>query len=155
MAETTPLAVREARPEDAPELARLSTQLGYPMSAADASRQLELLAGHSDHSLLVAAAPDRLAGWLQVSLSRIFESPVTAEIAGLVVDEERRGAGIGASLVASAADWARARGCRALRVRTNVIRERALRFYEREGFGRLKQQHVLEKPLEGPPIQAT
>ena len=90
-----------------------------------------------------------------MSLSRIFESPVTAEIAGLVVDEERRGAGIGASLVASAADWARARGCRALRVRTNVIRERALRFYEREGFGRLKQQHVLEKPLEGPPIQAT
>jgi len=147
LAESSPLPVREARPEDAPELARLSTQLGYPMSDADAARQLELLAGHPDHVLLVAADSDRLAGWLQVSLPRIFESPVTAEIAGLVVDETRRGAGIGASLVAAAAQWARARGCRGLRVRTNVIRERALRFYEREGFGRLKQQHVLEKPL--------
>jgi len=117
------------------------------MSADDAARQLGLLSGHPDHALLVAAASDRLAGWLQVSLPRIFESPVTAEIAGLVVDETRRGAGIGASLVTAAADWARLRGCRGLRVRTNVIRERALRFYEREGFARIKQQHVLEKPL--------
>jgi GNAT superfamily N-acetyltransferase len=147
LADTTRPAVRAARPEDAPELARLSTQLGYPMTASDAERQLASIAGHPDHALLVAASPDALAGWMQVSLTRIFESPVTAEIAGLVVDEARRGSGIGASLVAAAADWARARGCRALRVRTNVIRERALRFYEREGFGRVKQQNVLERPL--------
>jgi GNAT superfamily N-acetyltransferase len=95
----------------------------------------------------VAPAAAGLAGWLQVSLPRIFESPVTAEIAGLVVDEARRGGGIGASLVAAAADWARTKGCRALRVRTNVIRDGALRFYEREGFGRIKMQHVLERPL--------
>ena len=75
-----------------PELARLSTQLGYPMSAADACAAAELIAGHPDHALLVAAAPATVvAGWIQVSLPRIFESPVTAEIAGLVVDEERRG----------------------------------------------------------------
>jgi GNAT superfamily N-acetyltransferase len=147
LAEAPSVDVRAARKEDASELARLSTQLGYQMSPADAASQLALLAGHPDHALLVAAAPQGLAGWLQVSLPRIFESPVTAEIAGLVVDETRRGAGIGAALVAAAADWARTRGCRALRVRTNVIRERALRFYEREGFGRIKAQHVLEKEL--------
>ena len=56
LAETPPLAIREARPEDAPELARLSTQLGYPMTRRPTPRgSSELLAGHSDHSLLVAA----------------------------------------------------------------------------------------------------
>ena len=141
------MVIRSAGAGDAAELARLSTQLGYPMSEGDAGRQLASIADHPDHALLVAPSGDGLAGWLQVSLPRIFESPATAEIAGLVVDESRRGDRLGAALVAAAADWARARGCRALRVRTNVVRERALRFYEREGFGRLKSQHVLEKAL--------
>jgi GNAT superfamily N-acetyltransferase len=141
------VAIRRATPDDAAELARLSTQLGYAMTAAEAGGRLAPIAYHPDHVLLVAAVPGGLAGWIQTSLPRIFESPAGAEIAGLVVDESRRGAGIGAALVAAAADWARARGCLALRVRTNVVRERALRFYEREGFGRIKAQHVLEKAL--------
>ncbi len=147
MTDPRPVAIRRAAPEDAAELARLATQLGYATTAADAGRQLAPIAEHPDHVLLVAAVPGGLAGWIQASVPRIFESPGGAEIAGLVVDESRRGAGIGAALVAAAADWARARGCRALRVRTNVVRERALRFYEREGFGRIKAQHVLEKAL--------
>lgn len=147
MPDPSAIAIRRAARDDAAELARLSTQLGYAMTAADAERQLAPIQDHPDHVLLVAAVPGGLAGWLQASVPRIFESPAGAEIAGLVVDESRRGAGIGAALVAAAADWARTRGCRTLRVRTNVVRERALRFYEREGFGRIKAQHVLEKAL--------
>ena len=147
MADPGAAAIREARPADADELARLSTQLGYPVPSPVARERLAAIAGHADHALFVATSPTGLAGWLQVSLPRIFESPPCAEIAGLVVDEARRGAGIGAALAAAAADWARGKGCRALRVRTNVIRERALRFYEREGFARVKVQNVLEKAL--------
>ena len=147
MSDATSFAVRPARGGDAEDLARLSTQLGYPMTARDAETRLDAIADHPDHALLVADSGAGVAGWLQVSLPRIFETPPAAEIAGLVVDETRRGGGIGAALVAAAADWARGHGCRALRVRTNVIRERALRFYEREGFGRIKAQHVLERPL--------
>ena len=147
MPDATPVAIRPARGGDAEDLARLSTQLGYPMTARDAGTRLDAIADHADHVLLVADAGAGVAGWLQVSLPRIFESPPVAEIAGLVVDEACRGGGIGAALVAAAADWARGHGCRALRVRTNVIREGALRFYEREGFGRIKSQHVLEKAL--------
>lgn len=149
MAET--IDIRPARPEDASELARLSTQLGYPMTAARAETQLAALAGHGDHALLVAASGGRLDGWIQVSFSRIFESPATAEIAGLVVDEDRRGAGIGPRLVSAAEDWARGRGCAAIRVRSNVVRERAHRFYEREGYARIKVQQVFEKPLPKKP----
>ncbi len=147
MAEPPRPAIRPARPDDTAELARLSTQLGYAMSHPVAESQLGVVAGHGDHALFVAEAPTGLAGWIQVSVSRIFEAPAAAEIVGLVVDEPSRGGGVGPRLLRAAEDWARARGCRAVRVRSNVRRERALAFYEREGYARVKVQQVFEKPL--------
>ena len=141
--------IRPARPDDAAELARLSTQLGYPLSPAVAAGQLAEVTSHGDHAVLVAEAPAGLAGWIQISVSRIFEAPGAAEIAGLVVDEARRGESLGPLLLRAAEDWARARGCRAVRVRSNVVRERAHAFYEREGYGKVKVQQVFEKPLGG------
>ena len=139
--------IRRARPEDSPRLAELSTELGYPMTSGEAVSRLRELASHSDHAILVAEADGRVAGWIQVSLPRIFETPARAEIAGLVVDETARGHGIGRRLVNAAVDWARERGCLAIRVRTNVVRERARAFYRREGFGEIKTQMVMEKPI--------
>ena len=145
------VAVAAAEPRDAPELARLSTQLGYPMTEAQALERLAALAGHPDHRLLVARRADRrrVAGWLQVSRPRIFETPDSAEIAGLVVDEDQRGRGIGPLLLRAAEAWARASGCAALRVRSNVVRERAHAFYVREGYAEIKRQKVFEKRLGG------
>jgi GNAT superfamily N-acetyltransferase len=143
----TGVRVRRARAADRAELARLSTELGYPMSPAEAEGRLEEIANHPDHVLLVAESEGRAAGWIQVSRSRVFESARQAEIAGLVVGEELRGRGIGRVLVEEAARWALENGCDALRVRTNVVRERARRFYEREGFAPVKTQSVLEKRL--------
>jgi GNAT superfamily N-acetyltransferase len=144
---TPETTVRAARPGDAAALADLSGQLGYPMTPEEAAERLAAVANHPDHALLVAEVEGRIAGWIQVSESRVFETPSQAEIAGLVVDEAARGRGIGRRLAAAAEHWARARGCRALRVRTNVVRERAHAFYRREGFGEIKTQKVLEKPL--------
>jgi GNAT superfamily N-acetyltransferase len=139
--------VTDAAAADAPELARLSTQLGYPMTEREARERLAALQGQPDHLLLVARIGARVAGWLQVSRTRIFETPDSAEIAGLVVDEAERGRGIGPRLLRAAEDRARRWGCRALRVRSNVIRERAHGFYRREGYGEIKQQRVFEKSL--------
>ncbi len=145
-----PSNVRRAASSDRDDLARLSTQLGYPMTPEEASARLSEIAGHPDHALFVADAGGLLAGWLQVSLPRIFESPRQAEIAGLVVDEEHRGRGIGPALLRRAEAWARERGCAVLRVRSNVVRERAHGFYRREGFGEIKTQRVFEKRLDPP-----
>jgi GNAT superfamily N-acetyltransferase len=147
-----PYAIRRAAPDDRDGLARLSTQLGYPMTAEEASARLAEVEDHPDHALFVAdaGAERRLAAWLQVSLPRIFESPRQAEIAGLVVDEEHRGRGIGPALLRRAEAWARERGCAVLRVRSNVVRERAHGFYRREGFGEIKTQRVFEKKLDPP-----
>jgi GNAT superfamily N-acetyltransferase len=139
--------VRPAAPADAARLADLSTALGYPMTPDEATRRLGEIAGHPDHGLLVAEVDGRVEGWIQVSLPRIFETSLQAEIAGLIVDEAARGGGIGRKLLEAAEVWARKQGCRAIRVRSNVVRERARAFYEREGFVVIKTQRVFEKPL--------
>ena len=140
-------SIRPAAHSDAPRLAALSTELGYPMTDSEAEARFADLSGHADHTLLVADEDGRAVGWIQVSLTRVFEAPTSAEIAGLVVDAGERGRGIGAALVAAAEEWAAARGCRALRVRCNVVRERAHAFYRREGFREVKRQLVFERPI--------
>jgi GNAT superfamily N-acetyltransferase len=143
-----PEGIRRARPGDCPRLAELSTELGYPMTPDEAATRLGELSTHPDHTILVAEDGGRVEGWIQVSLPRIFETPLRAEIAGLVVEAGARGRGVGRGLVAAAVGWARKRGCVAIRVRSNVVRERAHAFYRREGFGEIKTQKVLEKPIE-------
>jgi GNAT superfamily N-acetyltransferase len=154
---STPAAptIRLARPADRDDLARLSTQLGYPMSAEEAEARLkEISPGDpqapspgANQSVLVAELDGRVIGWIQVEVSRVFESLRQGEICGLVVDEAVRGAGIGRRLVEEAERWAAGRGCRVLRVRSNVVRERAHAFYRRAGFVEIKTQRVLEKTL--------
>ncbi|MGE5414713.1 MAG: GNAT family N-acetyltransferase [Syntrophomonadaceae bacterium] len=143
--------IRDAAVSDAERLAALSTELGYPMTAAEAASRFGGLAEHPDHALLVAEDGGRVEGWIQVSLTRVFEAPTSAEIAGLVVDTKARGRGLGAALVAAAETWAAERGARALRVRCNVVRERAHAFYRRERFREIKTQKVFERPIERAP----
>jgi len=47
----------------------------------------------------------------------------------------------------AAEQWARVHGFALMRVRSNVVRERAHRFYEREGYARVKTQAVFRKAL--------
>lgn len=58
-----------------------------------------------------------------------------AELADLAVTEERRDEGIGAVLVRAFAREAGVRGARRLYLEVRVSNERALRFYDRLGFG--------------------
>jgi GNAT superfamily N-acetyltransferase len=92
-----------------------------------------------------AAGP--VVGWIHVFAAHRLESGPFAEIGGLVVGEEARGRGVGKRLLAAARSWAFERGIRELRVRSNVLRERAHRFYEREGFARSKEQAVFVQSL--------
>jgi GNAT superfamily N-acetyltransferase len=54
---------------------------------------------------------------------------------------------VGARLLASAEEWARKRGCKSMSVRSNVIRERAHKFYERNGYEHYKTQKAFRKKL--------
>jgi GNAT superfamily N-acetyltransferase len=142
------MTIRAARLEEAPTLAVLATQLGYPTSAEQAEERLRDILALPGGAVLVAEDEDgTVIGWIHVFGAHRIEAAPFAEIAALVVDETRRGRGTGAALVEAAAEWAVRHGFRNLRVRSNVVRERTHAFYERLGFARSKAQVVFVKPV--------
>ena len=147
LAHSTVMLVREAGVDDAAALARLSGQLGYPADAAAIARRLRDIAAHDAGVVLVAQIEGAVAGWAHVLPQHRMEHDANAELAGLVVDENVRGAGVGAALLRAAEAWTREHGHVDLIVRSNVIRERAHRFYLREGYAEKKRQAVFVKDV--------
>jgi GNAT superfamily N-acetyltransferase len=141
-------AIRAAAVGDAPELAELTTQLGYPVEPAAMRARLEHVLARSHDVVLVAVdADDRPIGWIHVAVLALLEHSHHAAINGLVVDERHRSAGIGRALLAAGEAWARQRGAIEISVRSRSTRERAHRFYERLGYEEIKRSHVFGKPL--------
>lgn len=137
--------VRDACPDDADAIAALSAQLGYPASVEQMRARLQALGADGRHAVRVAEVDDRVTGWAAVELRLTLVGGLRCELVGLVVDEARRGAGIGGRLLAEAEHWARAHGCGEMTVRSNVMRRQAHAFYERHGYTRSKSQHVFKR----------
>jgi GNAT superfamily N-acetyltransferase len=130
---------------DVEQVAALTSELGYPSNADQISRRLARIVGQPHQMIYVAEDAGMAVAWLHVAVHAYLESDAFAEILGLVVGERHRGRGIGHALVTTAEEWAGANGCRIIRVRSRVSRERAHAFYERGGFRRVKTQHCFEK----------
>jgi GNAT superfamily N-acetyltransferase len=144
----TKLKIRRAKSADAPQIAVLSGQLGYPATAAQIRMRLLAIKPAAEHAVFVADAPeDGVIGWVHVSKQPLLEAEVRAEVNGLVVAEGQRSLGAGAQLLAAAENWARKHGCQGMSVRSNVVRERAHKFYERHGYEHYKTQKSFRKPL--------
>ena len=139
---------RRARGSDARRLAELSGQLGYPTTAVEITKRMRRLKPASQNALFVAESADAgVVGWAHVSVTHLVEVGTRAELNGLIVGEGQRSLGVGARLLEAAEDWARKHGCPSMSVRSNVIRERAHKFYEREGYEHYKTQKAFRKPL--------
>jgi len=143
-----PVAIRRATMSDAPALADLSVQLGYPSTPEEARRRLTPLLDRPDGAVLVAQRGERVVGWVHVLRVERLEADPFGELGGLVVDASCRSQGVGSLLLRAAENWTLAHGLRRLRVRSNVVREAAHRFYETRGYTRSKQQAIFDKPLE-------
>ena len=146
----TSVRIRKARRSDAERIAQLSGELGYPATAAQIAIRLRQLKPASKHAVFVAESSDDavgLVGWLHVSVSHLLESDVRAEVNGLIVAEGQRSAGAGPKLLEAAEEWARRHGCLGMNVRSNVIRERAHGFYERNGYEHYKTQKAFRKVI--------
>lgn len=141
------MKVRFATLEDAEQIAQLAGQLGYPATAAETVQRLAAISGNGQHAVLVADDGGTLQGWIHVVVSHSLLADLRAEIAGLVVDEQHRGRGIGQMLLEDGEQWARQKGCRWIRLRSNVLRPRAHAFYERMGYEVSKVQKAFRKAL--------
>ena len=138
--------IRPAAPEDAPAVASLVRELGYPADPAPIRERIESLRKNGDARLLVAIHDGMVAGCIQAHAYVAIEAGLQVEIVGLVVSSQRRRAGTGRALVAEVERWAADCAACAIVVRSNILREESHRFYLSAGFVRSKTQAVYQKP---------
>ena len=127
--------IRVAGPEDAPEIARLLEQLGYPASEEQARARLTTVAENADGMALVAERDGRVVGLVGLHLLPFLERDGRwCRVTALVVDEALRGKGIGRELIEEAERVAREKDCRCVEVSSGPRRADAHGFYERLGY---------------------
>jgi GNAT superfamily N-acetyltransferase len=139
--------IRGIVPSDAEAAARLSGELGYPVSPEAMTQRILQISEQPDHAVYVASLDSKVVGWIELAITSHLTSEPYAEIGGLVVTESARSHGIGGRLVRFAEEWAKKQGVQKILVRSRVTRERAHLFYERAGFGRVKTSAVFEKAI--------
>lgn len=139
--------IREALPQDYARIAVLAGQLSYPSTPDEIAKRLDGMQHSNEHAVFVAQVGSEIAAWLAVFVYRVVEADARAEISGFVVDERYRSQRVGMHLLARAERWAREKGCRAIGLRSNVIRDRAHAFYERHGYQHIKTQKSFRKDL--------
>ena len=129
--------IRAANADDAPALAVLMTQLGYPENTAtEVAARMPALAA-AGGSALVAEIDGSVVGCLTTSIMQVLHRPrPVGRISMFVIREDCRGQGIGKAMLAEAEDLLRSQGCALLEVTSNVARESAHRFYETQGWQR-------------------
>lgn len=129
------MRVRRMTADDLPRVAELCEQLGYPSTVEQVARRFAALSSSEDDALLVAESRgEGIVGLVHLQVSRAIEADARVEVKGLVVDERARGRGVGRLLMAEADWFAEARGLGEVFLRSNVIRERAHRFYRALGY---------------------
>lgn len=143
------ITIRSMVESDSEQVARLCDQLGYPSSSDDVRGRFRVIMDDPAHDFCVAESPTgEVIGWIHLFFSTSMVSGMQAEVWGLVVDEAWRERGLGRRLMEHVEKRARGRGCRSLRLRTNVVRERAHTFYGRLGYRKVKTQHVFRKEID-------
>ncbi len=147
MSTPSTIRVRAMAAADLPAVAALSEQLGYAVRPETLEARFDHITGTTADALFTAEADGAVVGWLHVGVHHSLESDPLALIYGLVVDQRTRRSGAGRALVSRAEAWAREHGFARLRVRSNVARGEAHRFYPALGFRLVKTQHCYELAL--------
>jgi len=144
------ISIREMSETDLSDVRVLAEQLGYLSGLEDLTRRFSCLKSSSDHKLFVARSSDgEVVGWVHVGkeMSSLLADE-RADIGALVVDSKVRSQGIGTILMKAAEEWASEMGLKLMRVRSNVKRSDAHRFYEGQGYGIVKSWHLFTKDLK-------
>jgi ribosomal protein S18 acetylase RimI-like enzyme len=90
------IRIRAPRITDAANLARLSTQLGYPATPEQVVSRLQGILSDPNAELFVAErASGGVAGFIHLMHQHLIEYDPRAELVALVVDEDCRGQGVG------------------------------------------------------------
>jgi GNAT superfamily N-acetyltransferase len=131
----TDISIREARPSDSPDIARLITQLGYPSSESEIAQRLAVLSHLPEHVTFVAELDGRVVGLVGAYMDYALEiNGAYGRLMGLAVDELFRGRGIGKRLLEWIEGWLRDRGATRLTLTSGKQRPKAHGFYRNLGY---------------------
>ncbi|HKR09054.1 MAG TPA: GNAT family N-acetyltransferase [Gemmatimonadaceae bacterium] len=129
------LTIRPAVAADAPTLARMLDQLGYPTEASEIPKRLERMAERPGTTVFVAEQRGAPVGVVTVHLfPSLHTSEPVAWLTALVVEETARGAGVGSALVQRAEEWAARHGASRLALTSALRRTEAHEFYKTRDY---------------------
>jgi ribosomal protein S18 acetylase RimI-like enzyme len=143
------MIVRTATARDIPEIVRLIRQLAAhdhvtPPDSETLARVLDALLTRSAVYIVAQAAEgEALLGAMQLDFRlTTWEAAPYVYIEDFIVDEGRRGQGIGSAMLALAEELALERGC--VRMDLDVLQESvdSQRFYARHGFADQKRLYL-------------
>jgi len=131
------LAIREAEPSDASEMAALMCELGYETTPTEMETRLRSIRSMPAYQTLVAVVDGRVCGMIGTSAQASYEHNDSAgRILALVVAPTTRRHGIGRALIAAAEENFVRRGIRRIALDTRLTREDAHKFYEALSYER-------------------
>lgn len=137
--------IREATPNDAPDIATLLDQLGYSSSPAQAAERLARVAVDPSMWVIVAEVESELAGFGALHVQNLVERDEPGcQVAGLVVGQRFRRRGIGELLMQALEDEARRRGVKVMVLNTAHRRADAHAFYEALGYEHTGRRYAKE-----------
>jgi GNAT superfamily N-acetyltransferase len=140
--------IREARLSDVSELNQLTRQLGYPITEDDTKQNLQIILANENEIVYVMTNNEKVIAWIHIFHATRLESGSFCELGGLVVDSSFRGQGLGKILIEKAIQWSIDRKVDLLKLRSNVIRNDAHRFYRQLGFKEVKEQKMFAIQLQ-------
>ena len=138
------IQLRKMSMEHAQDVCRLSDQLGYPLSTTQIENNINEITSSENYAAFVALYNQQIVGCIYAFRALLIESKPFIEIGGLIVDENFRNSGIGKKLVEKIKVWALENAINEVRVRSNVLRNEAHKFYLNNGFTEMKQQKVFQ-----------
>ncbi len=144
------MVIRDAVPDDAPQLAPLLAALGYPAEPAIIRDRLaRLLASDPTARILVAEVADTVQGFATLhGTPTLHRSALVGRITGLAVSDSARRHGVGRRLVEAAEGHFRALGATRIEVTSGPTHAPAYDFYRRLGYE--DQGLRFAKPLDTP-----
>ncbi len=134
MTDRTSVDLRPATPDDAPRIATLLSDEGYPAGPSDIVSRLERFAPPDSH-VIVAALDGEVLGFVALHILLRFEhADRISRVLALVVDPGVRERGIGRLLMAEAERVAREHGAVFVELTAGHHRPDARRLYESLGY---------------------
>jgi len=129
------VTVRAAEMSDAPVLASLMGELGYPTRTSEMEIRLEEILKDPHYATFVAVTEGKVCGMIGTFVHYSYEHNNPAgRILALVVAEKMRGRKIGHRLINAAENNFAQRNIRRIAVYNRLTRTEAHRFYEQMGY---------------------